>query len=321
MIQKYLSALEHEINAYSKPTEPVGLYEPIAYILNLPGKRIRPVLSLMAAELFGNFNEAIHVAMAVEVFHNFTLLHDDIMDEAPLRRGHQTVHHKWDLNTGILSGDALLIKAYQHLSHYESGVLTKLFKVFNQTALEVCEGQQWDVEFEQKNNVTKEDYLKMIQFKTAVLLGCALQMGAIVKKADDRDTENLYQFGLLLGTAFQIQDDYLDCFGNPETFGKQIGGDIIENKKTILYIMAQQLCNHEDLKILNDLYNTQPENTEQKIIAVKEIFEKSGVVDAALELVKYYTEQTFSYLDKVNVDKDKKQPLFELANYLMNRNQ
>ncbi len=218
---------------------PENLYKPIDYILRLPGKRIRPVLTMMAAEIFGvNYARALPAAMAVEVFHNFSLVHDDIMDDAPLRRGNETVHEKWGLNAGILSGDAMLILAYQYFEQYEPEVFRALAKLFSKTALEVCEGQQLDVDFEIRDDVTIDEYLKMIEYKTAVLVAAALKMGAIVAGTTSSNCEAIYAFGLHLGIAFQLQDDYLDVYGDPATFGKQSGGDIIENKKTYLYLKA-----------------------------------------------------------------------------------
>ena len=208
---------------------------PINYILQLGGKRLRPVLTLMTADIFdADYKKALDAALSVEIFHNFSLVHDDIMDDAPLRRGQQTVHEKWDLNTGILSGDAMLIMAYQLFENYEPKTFQDLAKLFSKTALEVCEGQQYDVDFETRDDVTIPEYLKMIEYKTAVLVGAAMKMGAIVANASKSDQEDIYSFGRLLGIAFQLQDDYLDAFGDPKTFGKQVGGDIIENKKTYL---------------------------------------------------------------------------------------
>ena len=232
-ISYYQEKMANHFSQIVANKEPKNLYEPISYILSLGGKRMRPVLTLMAAEVFNvDCEQAIPAATAVEVFHNFSLIHDDIMDDAPLRRGHQTVHEKWDLNTGILSGDAMLILAYQYFETYEATVFQQLAKLFSKTALEVCEGQQYDVDFEVRDDVTIPEYLKMIEYKTAVLVGAAMKMGAIVAKTSDENANLIYDFGLNLGIAFQLQDDYLDAFGDPETFGKQVGGDIIENKCT-----------------------------------------------------------------------------------------
>src|SRR5690606_23692113 len=235
----FLSHLQQEIIV----RDPKNLYQPMDYILNLGGKRLRPVLTLMTADFFsGKHQEALKAAMAIEIFHNFSLVHDDIMDDAPLRRGKQTVHEKWDLNTGILSGDAMLILAYQLFETYDATTFQALAKLFSKTALEVCEGQQFDVDFETRDDVSISEYLKMIEYKTAVLVGAAMKMGAIVAEASVEDQDIIYQFGKNLGIAFQLQDDYLDVFGDPETFGKQVGGDIIENKKTYLYLKAVEFA-------------------------------------------------------------------------------
>ncbi len=313
--------LQNQWPLVAKNQQPKGLYEPIDYILQLPGKRIRPVLTLLTAACYGNYHKALEAAKAVEIFHNFTLVHDDIMDEAPLRRGNQTVHYKWDLNTGILSGDAMLIKAYQCLQQYPPEILAPMLQLFNQTALQVCEGQQWDVEFEHMESVTEAQYLQMIQHKTAVLLGCAMQMGAMVHKADEKEAALWYTFGLQIGTAFQIQDDYLDCFGNPETFGKQVGGDIIENKKTLLYIHALELLSEEDKQQLLHLYSLQPENPQPKIEAVKHYFIQSGSAQKALDAVQSYSDQAFAILDSIAVDESAKAPIRALAKQLMHREQ
>ena len=239
-LSDYQNIISEEFSNIHIEKHPKSLYEPIDYILSLGGKRIRPVLTLMAADIFdGDHKKAISAAKAVEMFHNFSLVHDDIMDDAPLRRGNETVHEKWNLNTGILSGDAMLILAYQYFENYEPKIFQALAKLFSKTALEVCEGQQYDVDFETRDDVTIPEYLKMIEYKTAVLLGAAMKMGAIVAETSEENADLIYNFGLNLGIAFQLQDDYLDAFGNPETFGKQVGGDIIENKKTYLYLKAE----------------------------------------------------------------------------------
>src|SRR6187402_1620075 len=249
--------------------EPKNLYEPIDYILSLGGKRMRPVLTLMTSEIFGtDYKEALPAAMAVEVFHNFSLVHDDIMDDAPLRRGHETVHEKWNINTGILSGDAMLILAYQYFEKYEPIIFRDLAKLFSKTALEVCEGQQWDVDFETRKDVTIPEYLKMIQYKTAVLVAAAMKMGAIIAKTSEQEANLIYDFGLHLGLAFQLQDDYLDAFGDPETFGKQVGGDIIENKKTYLYLKAMEFAKAVEKAQLLHLFSIQPSDNTDKINSV-----------------------------------------------------
>ncbi|WP_281231087.1 polyprenyl synthetase family protein [Flavobacterium gelatinilyticum] len=300
--------------------EPKNLYEPIEYILGLGGKRIRPVLTLMAAEVFdADYKAALPAAMAVEVFHNFSLVHDDIMDDAPLRRGQVTVHEKWDLNTGILSGDAMLILAYQYFEQYEPEVFRDLAKLFSKTALEVCEGQQWDVDFEERNNVKVSEYLKMIEYKTAVLVAAAMKMGAIVAKASEKEADLIYEFGLNLGIAFQLQDDYLDAFGDPETFGKQVGGDIIENKKTYLYLRALKLATPEKGAELQYLYGLELEDNTKKIEASKAIFNESGASKSTQEAIEMYTFKAFETLDKMDISTEKKDILRTFGENLMGR--
>ncbi|KFF07216.1 polyprenyl synthetase family protein [Flavobacterium reichenbachii] len=300
--------------------EPKNLYEPIEYILGLGGKRMRPVLTLMAAEIFNtSYETALPAAMAVEVFHNFSLVHDDIMDDAPLRRGKETVHEKWDLNTGILSGDAMLILAYQYFEQYESEVFRDLAKLFSKTALEVCEGQQWDVDFEKRNDVTIPDYLKMIEYKTAVLVAAAMKMGAIVAKTSKEESDLIYDFGLNLGLAFQLQDDYLDAFGDPETFGKQVGGDIIENKKTFLYLKALEFSNSDKSVQLQNLFNLKLEDNTAKIETAKAIFNESGASKATQEAIEMYTFRAFETLEKMNLDAEKKTTLRTFGENLMGR--
>ncbi|TBX70711.1 polyprenyl synthetase family protein [Flavobacterium silvisoli] len=301
--------------------EPTNLYEPIRYILSLGGKRLRPVLTLMAAEVFdGNCQEALAAATAVEVFHNFSLIHDDIMDAAPLRRGHETVHEKWNVNTGILSGDAMLILAYQYFESYEPSVFRELAKLFSKTALEVCEGQQYDVDFETRDDVTIPEYLKMIEYKTAVLVGAAMKMGAIVAQTSEENANSIYDFGLNLGIAFQLQDDYLDAFGNPETFGKQVGGDIIENKKTYLYLKAMEFATNDVKEQLLHLFSIQPNDNTDKIASVKEIFNQTGASEATRQTIEEYTFKAFTMLEKMNISQDKKDILKAFGDKLMSRN-
>lgn len=300
--------------------EPKNLYEPIEYILGLGGKRMRPVLTLMAAEVFdADYKIALPAAMAVEVFHNFSLVHDDIMDDAPLRRGHETVHEKWNINTGILSGDAMLILAYQYFEQYEPTVFRDLAKLFSKTALEVCEGQQWDVDFETRTNVTIPEYLKMIEYKTAVLVAAAMKMGAIVAKTSEKEADLIYDFGLNLGLAFQLQDDYLDAFGDPETFGKQVGGDIIENKKTYLYLKALEFSNSETASELGKLFSKQLDDNFEKIEVVKNIFNESGASKATQEAIEIYTFKAFETLEKMNINAEKKNILRIFGENLMGR--
>ncbi|MDG1398113.1 MAG: polyprenyl synthetase family protein [Polaribacter sp.] len=300
--------------------EPKNLYEPVDYILQLGGKRIRPVLTLMAADIFSkDYQKALPAALAVEVFHNFTLVHDDIMDDAPLRRGKATVHEKWDLNTGILSGDAMLILAYKYFEDYEPIVFQKLAKLFSKTALEVCDGQQLDVDFETRDDVTIDAYMNMIRLKTSVLVAAALKMGAIVSETSEENANLIYDFGLNLGLAFQLQDDYLDAFGDPETFGKQIGGDIIENKKTYLYLKALELSDEETSQKLKFFYQNKFSENNSKIEEVKRIFEINDIPLLISQEIRTFTDKAFDNLDKMNITKENKDKLRSFGTWLMNR--
>ena len=320
-IVHYQQIVSDYFTTTSLEKEPVNLYQPIQYILSLGGKRMRPVLTLMAADIFGaDCREALPAAIAVEMFHNFSLVHDDIMDDAPLRRGNQTVHEKWNLNTGILSGDAMLILAYQYFEEYEPAIFRSLAKLFSKTALEVCEGQQWDVDFEQRNDVTEPEYLKMIEYKTAVLVGAAMKMGAIVAKTSEENCDLIYNFGLNLGIAFQLQDDYLDAFGDPVTFGKQIGGDIIENKKTYLYLKAIAQANEYEKENLLQWFSVQPEDHDDKVVAVKNIFRHTGADATIKQSIKEYTYKAFATLEKLDISDDKKALLKNFGESLMQRN-
>ncbi|MFV5697251.1 polyprenyl synthetase family protein [Flavobacterium sp. ZT3R17] len=319
-IYQYQEFISEYLQSQYEAKEPKNLYEPIHYILDLGGKRMRPVLTLMSAEVFdADYKKALPAALAVEVFHNFSLVHDDIMDDAPLRRGKQTVHEKWNINTGILSGDAMLILAYQYFEKYQPKIFRKLAKLFSKTALEVCEGQQWDVDFEVRDDVTIPEYLKMIENKTAVLVAAAMKMGAIIAKASRENANLIYDFGLNLGLAFQLQDDYLDAFGDPETFGKQVGGDIIENKKTYLYLKAVAFSEKEQQQQLMDLFSVQPEDNSDKIKAVKEIFNSSGASKATQDAIQDFTFKAFQTLDKMNISADKKAMLRAFGENLMGR--
>ncbi|MBC5863895.1 polyprenyl synthetase family protein [Flavobacterium turcicum] len=319
-ISQYQEFLADYLQSQYETKEPRNLYEPIHYILDLGGKRMRPVLTLMSAEIFGaDYKNALPAALAVEVFHNFSLVHDDIMDDAPLRRGNETVHEKWNINTGILSGDAMLILAYQYFEQYEPVIFRDLAKLFSKTALEVCEGQQWDVDFEERTDVTLEEYLKMIQYKTAVLVAAAMKMGAIIAETSAENANLIYDFGLNLGLAFQLQDDYLDAFGNPETFGKQVGGDIIENKKTYLYLKAVAFSAEKEAQELRDLFAVQLEDNTDKIERVKELFNASGASKATQDAIQDYTFKAFQMLDQLNVSADKKAMLKAFGENLMGR--
>lgn len=320
-IEQYQKSFITYMEGFTTDKEPNNLYQPINYILKLGGKRLRPVLTLMTAEVFGsNINEAMDAALSVEVFHNFSLVHDDIMDDAPLRRGKETVHEKWDLNTGILSGDAMLILAYQLFENYEPKTFQALAKLFSKTALEVCEGQQYDIDFETRNDVTISEYLKMIEYKTAVLVGAAMKMGAIVAEASNENQDAIYDFGRYLGIAFQLQDDYLDAFGNPETFGKQVGGDILENKKTYLYLKALELGTETEKVNLIEFMNSDTLSNDAKVKQVKMVFKTSGAAEATQIAVKDYTNKAFKVLNTLNISEDKKQLLRTFGEKLMNRN-
>lgn len=299
--------------------KPENLYEPFHYILALGGKRLRPVLTLLACEAFGKEAEhAMEAALGIELFHNFSLIHDDIMDDAPLRRGKKTVHEKWNLNIGILSGDAMLVEAFRQVAKVDDRILREVNEVFAKTAMEVCEGQQWDMDFETRADVTEEEYIKMIQFKTSVLLGAALQIGARIGGADDVGAVQAYQFGLNLGTAFQIKDDILDAFGDPEKFGKQVGGDILANKKTILLLHA---LNHSDEATRLELMRWIDEENqpEAKVAAVKDIFERTGTVRYAEQRMEAYYRTSLSNLEECHAHGADVTVLKNFAEYLYHR--
>ncbi len=316
----YQNEFSQHLEEFNSFSEPKTLYQPISYILSLGGKRLRPVLTLMTTDIFGgNHKEALNAALCIEVFHNFSLIHDDIMDDAPLRRGQQTVHEKWNLNTGILSGDAMLILSYRLLESYKNEQFKSLMTLFSETALQVCEGQQYDVDFETRNDVTIDQYIRMIAYKTAVLVAAAMKMGAIVANASLSDQNSIYEFGKYLGIAFQLQDDYLDAFGDAETFGKQVGGDIIENKKTYLYLKASDLGNDNQKKILRELFNSDPNTSEEKINTVKEIFESSGAATQTKVAIEAYTNKAFSVLETLAISDEKKMGLKHFGEQLMQR--
>lgn len=318
-IETYKDDFVGYLNEKIRIKEPANLYEPIHYTLQIGGKRLRPVLTLMTCEIFnGHVKEALDAALAIEIFHNFTLVHDDIMDSAPIRRGFETVHKKWDVNTGILSGDAMLIIAYQCFENYEPAVYQKLMKLFSKTALEVCEGQQLDVDFESRNDVTIPKYLKMITYKTSVLVAAAMKMGAIIAKVDDKKAEKIYDFGLNLGIAFQLQDDYLDTFGDEALFGKQIGGDIAENKKTFLYLNAIEVCDNDDKEKLMNFYASRDQNN-NKVKEVTRIFEKNNLPEIAKNEIEFYTNLAFKELETLDVAAEKKELLKNFGLSLMKR--
>ena len=319
-IADYQNQFSKFLNTYNVEREPKNLYQPIKYILNLGGKRLRPVLTLMTTACFdGDVDRAMDAALAVEVFHNFSLIHDDIMDAAPLRRGQETVHEKWDLNTGILSGDAMLIRAYQLFENYPPETFRELAKLFSKTALEVCEGQQYDIDFETRLQVSIPEYLKMIECKTAVLVGAAMQMGAIVANAPIEDQVRCYDFGKNLGIAFQLQDDYLDAFGNPEIFGKQVGGDILENKKTYLFLKAIENGSPEVRTELTQLFQNNALKPENKVSKTLELFVRSEANIATKAAISFYTKAAFDVLETINISGPNKQILKDFGTELMTR--
>lgn len=320
MIDSYKQIFLEHLKQHIVKKDPKGLYDPIVYILELGGKRIRPILVLMAAKLFGgSVHNALNAALCIEVFHNFTLVHDDIMDDAPLRRGMATVHEKWDTNTAILSGDAMMIMAYQYLESYEAEQYKKLNSLFSKTAIEVCEGQQYDVEFELRNDVTIDEYIHMIRLKTSVLIGCALKMGAFIANASEKEAQKIYDFGLYLGIAFQLQDDYLDAFGDPKTFGKQVGGDILENKKTFLFIKALEKGDTGQKQRLHELYGNPSLNDQVKIDEVMSIFKQTGADKLLKKEIELYTLKAFQIVDTLPISADKKELFKNFGTQLMNR--
>lgn len=320
-LKKYNALLDINLDKAVSQNEPHQLYDPVKYILSLGGKRLRPVLTLMVCDFFeADFKKAVPAALAIEMFHNFSLIHDDIMDNAPLRRGKRTVHEKWDVNTGILSGDAMLILAYQFFEKYEPKMFQELAKLFSETALQVCEGQQHDMDFETRDDVTLSEYIKMIDHKTAVLVGAAMKMGAIVAETSEDDKKRIYQFGRNLGIAFQLQDDYLDVFGDPETFGKQVGGDIIANKKTFLYLIAAGQGSSSQAEELEHLFSINPKDPSDKIATVKGIFIESGAEASTQAEIEKFNNLAYSLLEGINISEDKKERLREFGDNLMLRN-
>ncbi|WP_313269175.1 polyprenyl synthetase family protein [Sphingobacterium sp.] len=305
------------------PETPSNLYDPIRYILTLGGKRVRPVLTLMAAELFGmqEMDEIIPAAKAVEFFHNFSLIHDDLMDKAPLRRGKTTVHEKWDVNIAILSGDGLLVKAYEEISKCNPIYLPATLKILSKVAMEVCEGQQLDMDYESRDALTMSEYLEMIRLKTSVLLGGALQLGAILSGADEQQQQLIYEFGENVGLAFQLQDDILDAYGDPDTFGKIVGGDIMINKKTFLLVKLMEVISADDKPSLERLLEASMETAPSKIDDMLALYEKYEIKTAADELKDIYTQRAFEKMEALNVPNDRKEALLVLANNLLVRQQ
>lgn len=309
------------INTLPGDREPRGLYAPIDYVLSLGGKRIRPVLVLMAYNLYReDVEKALMPAVGLETYHNFTLLHDDLMDRADVRRGMQTVHKKWNDNTAILSGDNMLVLAMQRVASCDAAHVSPVIQLFTQTAIEIDEGQQYDMDFETRNDVTEDEYIEMIRLKTSVLLACALEMGAILADAPKNDRQALYSFGEKLGLAFQLQDDYLDVYGDFKTFGKKIGGDIMCNKKTYMLINAFALATSEQRTRLKQWIEAVNPVPEEKIAAVTDLYNEIGIPALAQKRIDAYFEEAMQHLAAVNVPDEQKAPLFEMAKRLMHRN-
>lgn len=312
-INRYLDSLEYN-------REPKGLYEPVKYVLSMGGKRIRPSLMLMAYNMYKDDPESIlSSACAIETYHNYTLLHDDLMDNADMRRGKQTVHVKWNDNTAILSGDSMLVLAYRHFLDCRSDNLKQVLDLFTETALEIGEGQQYDMDFETRTDVTEDEYIEMIRLKTSVLLACSLKIGAILAGAPDEDADNLYKFGEQMGLAFQLQDDYLDVYGDPSVFGKAVGGDILCNKKTYMLINA---FNRADASLRAELIRwvtAKDYDPKEKIAAVTAIYDNVGIRKVAEEKIGYYFAQSRKYLAKVNVPDERKAVLDAYTDKMMTR--
>lgn len=313
-----------KVNTYltsmSYMREPKGLYTPIEYVLSLGGKRIRPVLMLLSYNLYKeDVNNILSQAAGLETYHNYTLLHDDLMDRADMRRNKPTVHKVWDENTAILSGDAMLVLAYQLMGNCPEGYLKKVMDIFTQTALEICEGQQWDVEFETRNDVTVPEYIEMIRLKTSVLLAAALKIGAVLGDASQEDTRKLYDFGIKMGLAFQLQDDFLDVYGDPKVFGKNIGGDILCNKKTFMLITALSMADEEQKAELEQWISCADFCPEEKIKAVTELYNKIGIGRLCEEKINTYYTEGLTLLDSISLPAEKKEELKTFVCHLMNR--
>lgn len=319
-LDEYRKMANDEIAAIPYPTTPKGLYEPISYTMDLGGKRLRPALVLMACEAMGgDTSKALKAAVGLELFHNFTLLHDDVMDKADVRRGKPTVHRRWNENTAILSGDAMLTMATQYVAQVEPVVLPAVMELFNRTAMEIYEGQQYDMDFEVRNNVTVEEYIEMIRLKTSVLLGCACKMGAIIAGASEANAQALYDTGVYMGLAFQLQDDVLDVWGDEATFGKAIGGDIMNNKKTFLLIGAMQKAQDDDANELRRWLNDEYALRSEKVAAVTALYERLGMREAADEAIKRYNDMAFEALNKAELSEDARESFVKFIEGLVGR--
>jgi geranylgeranyl diphosphate synthase, type II len=312
---------EEQLDKIQYNNRPIELYDPIKYTLGFGGKRIRPVTTLMGCELFCNdFKKALPQSIAIELFHNFTLIHDDIMDDAPIRRGKETVFKKWNSNIAILSGDTLFALAYQYAQQADTVILKDILSVFNQTAIEVCEGQQFDLNYETRNSVSVDEYINMIRLKTGVLFGASLKIGALIGGASNSDADLLYDFGVNIGLGFQLKDDLLDTFGNEIVFGKKNGGDIVSNKKTFLYIKALELANNNERSILLKHYKSIELQSNSKINLIKDMFIKLNVDVAASEVIDGFFNLGIKSLDKINLPAKRKIQLMEVAVKMIDRN-
>jgi geranylgeranyl diphosphate synthase type II len=319
-IEEYQKLIQSVIEKEIVNREPSELYEPINYTLTMGGKRLRPILTLLSCDIFdGDIHQALYPALGLETFHNFTLLHDDIMDKAPIRRGLPTVYKKWDSNRAILSGDTMMVMAYDFILESPKDLLHDIFSVFNKLGREVCEGQQYDMNFETENNVTLEEYLKMIHLKTAVLLGGSMRVGAIIARTSKENAQLIYDFGESIGMAFQLQDDFLDAFGDEDLFGKKNGGDIRANKKTYLYLKALELSSPQQQNELKELFNIQEENNDEKVIRVLTIFNDLNIKTETQKLMDCYYDKAMKTLEKIELNREKKGALVKLAESLMNR--
>lgn len=320
-VEQIQSLINNYIDNQNFEGNPSELYAPISYIMSQGGKRMRPTLCLLACDMFGgNVDDCMIPAVAAEIFHNFTLVHDDIMDQAPLRRGMETVYHKWNSDIALLSGDTMLIKAFQYVLATKKEYSYEVFAELCKVALEVCEGQQFDLNFETQDNVSLDAYLEMIRLKTAVLLGSVLKIGAIVAKADAKNQKAIYDFGINLGLAFQLQDDIFDCYGDVKVFGKMTGGDISDNKKTYLYLKALELASEDDRNLLKQLFAMPKGRDENKIQTVLNIYDKYDVKNIVTELMTKYYHESLKNLDDIDLPEEKKLILRDYAAYLYTRN-
>ena len=314
-LEVFLNAIQTEIASTKYGESPAELYEPIDYLMSLGGKKMRPLLTIMATNIFSDdWQKAVKPAIGVEVFHNFTLMHDDIMDAAPIRRGKPTVHEKWNENIAILSGDVMMVCAYELMTAVDDKIFKHVIKRFNKTAAEVCEGQQWDMNFATRNDVTEDEYINMIRLKTSVLLGFSLELGGLIAETDEQSTQLLYEIGTNIGIGFQLKDDILDVYGDPEKFGKQVGGDIIENKKTWLLLKALELGGD-----LNYWLTTKDFDKEEKVKAVTEIYNSLNIKQLAENKMNFYFDKGLKDLEKLNAPSERKQPLIELTKQLIER--